>query len=220
MGSAGWCWVVRRRKRRDGDAHLLHAVPDRRQLVGEVRAASVGGVLRTGKWHERETGVVGGGLRRPGTHEVALNDEREAAAHDAVAVLPANNKGNVGTSTQGLRNSMQLSGGTYRRSEVCMRDTPSYGTRCIRRTSNLTSSHSTTCEQRDAAVSMCGQDLGQEWGSSVPSWAHRALDLEERESNARLPVLGRLRKAQAREGEPRRIGEIGSWNLGCGKNTP
>ena len=31
-------------------------VADRRQLVGEVRAASVGRVLRTGKWHERETG--------------------------------------------------------------------------------------------------------------------------------------------------------------------
>ena len=118
-------WGGAGQERQDGAAHLLHAVPDRRELVGEVRAAGVGGVLRTGKWHERETGVVGGGLRRPGTHEVALVDEREAAAHDAVAVLPANNRGNVGTSTQGLRNSMQLSGGTYRRSEVCMRDTPS-----------------------------------------------------------------------------------------------
>lgn len=29
--------------------------------------------------------------------EVALDDEGEAAAHDTVAVLPVNNKGNVST---------------------------------------------------------------------------------------------------------------------------
>ena len=39
-------------------AGLLDAVPDRRELVGEVAAAGVGGVLRTDKWHSRETNFV------------------------------------------------------------------------------------------------------------------------------------------------------------------
>ena len=43
---------------------------------------------------------------------------------------------------------------THLRSEVCMRDVPSYGTRCMRRTSKRTSSHSTTCTQRGVGVSV------------------------------------------------------------------
>ena len=46
-------------------AGLLDAVPDRRELVGEVRAAGVGGV------------------------EVGLDDQSQTAAHDAVPVLTA-----------------------------------------------------------------------------------------------------------------------------------
>ena len=74
-------------------AHLLNAIPDRGKLVGEVLAAGVGGVLRTGEGCERETGfvvcVVRVDSRRPGTHEVRLDDESQATAHDTVAVLAA-----------------------------------------------------------------------------------------------------------------------------------
>ena len=47
----------------------------------------------------------------------------------------------------------------------------------------------------------------------APSVAHRALNLEKRKSNAGLPVLGRLRKAQTRKGEQRRVGGIGSYKV-------
>ena len=50
------------------------------------------------------------------------------------------------------------------RSDVVMRDVPSYGTRCIRRTSKRTSSHSTTCQRgrvtRERDGCGCG---GREW---------------------------------------------------------
>lgn len=68
--------------------------PDRGKLIRKVLTAGVGGVLRTSKWHECETGFVvrgvrGWGSRRPGTHEVALDDQSEATTHDAIAVLAA-----------------------------------------------------------------------------------------------------------------------------------
>jgi hypothetical protein len=59
---------------------------------------------------------------------LGLDDQSQTPAHDAVAVLPANNKGSVGTSTQGTRNSVQVYAMCccrYLRSDVCMRDTPS-----------------------------------------------------------------------------------------------
>jgi hypothetical protein len=56
-----------------------------------VLTAGVGGVLRTGEGCERETGfvvcVVRVDSRRPGTHEVRLDDESQTTAHDTVAVL-------------------------------------------------------------------------------------------------------------------------------------
>ena len=66
-----------------------------------------------------------------------------------------------------------------------------HGTRCIRRTSNLTSSHSTTvCATGE--VHACERDA-DEWGSRVQAKrAAYALDLEKGQPNARLPVLGRF----------------------------
>ena len=77
-----------------------------------------------------------------------------------------------------------------RRRLVCMRETPSYGTRCIRRTSNLTSSHSTTWEQRDVVVSTCEGNLGATEQVQAPSGAHRALNLEEGEADLRTQKRG------------------------------
>lgn len=60
----------------------------------DALAAGVGRVLRTGKRHRRKTGFrgaswLGRSLSRSGTHEVGLNDERESAAHDTVAICAA-----------------------------------------------------------------------------------------------------------------------------------
>lgn len=116
------------------------------------------------------------------------------------------------------------------------------GVRCIRRTSKRTlrtgregrvsrwvgrrrwsegrargthSSHSTTCEQRGAKVSTREGSLGAADQVQAPSGAHRALDLEEGQTDARLPVLGRLRKARIAKGEQRRVDGARRWNLAC-----
>ena len=71
-------------------AGLLDAVADRGELVGEVLTAGVGRVLRTSReWGECGCGCGCGRSKRPGTHEVALNDKSEAATDDAVALRTA-----------------------------------------------------------------------------------------------------------------------------------
>jgi hypothetical protein len=82
-------------------ARLLHAVPDRRELVREVLATGVGGV------------------------EVRLDDQSQATAHDAVAVLAAElrtrTRRRVSTSVcnQGITMGVERK----KRTEVCMRET-------------------------------------------------------------------------------------------------
>ena len=64
-----------------------------------------------------------------------------------------------------------------------MRETPSYGTRCSRRTSKCISSHSTVCELRREGVSLGVAALvcvGSGGGA-----AYHALDLGERERGGR-----------------------------------
>jgi len=95
-------------------------------------------------------------LKWPGTHEVRLDDERQTAAHDAVAVLAAQARLHARHAL--IRHALH---------------------------------------QADVKLDLVPLD-------------DRALNLEEGKPDRRLPVLGRLRKAQAREGEPRRIGENGS----------
>ena len=133
--------MVRRSARTAG---LLHAVADRRQLVGEVLPAGLGGVeLRRERRREqrRQAAVHGKAVRwlEAATH-VGLDHEAQATADDAVTVAPVNEqkqrqttrceqeRTNTNASVQ-----RKWSGGTDRRSDVCMRDTPSYGTRCLRR---------------------------------------------------------------------------------------
>ena len=45
--------------------------------------------------------------------------------------------------------------------------------------------------------------------------AHRALDLEVRQADARLPRLWRLRNAQSHKREEAHIGSVRSYNLAC-----
>ena len=84
-------------------------------------------VLRTSRaWGERGCGH--GRSKRLKTHEVALDDEGEAAADDAIAVLPANkNRSSLGAGVPRECNSMHKLGSNdaHLLSEVCMRLTPS-----------------------------------------------------------------------------------------------
>jgi len=86
-------------------------------------------VLRTSRgWGERGCGCKHGRSKRLKTHEVALDDEGESTADDAIAVLPAKkNRCNSGTGTPRECDSMHKLGSNdaHLLSEVCMRDTPS-----------------------------------------------------------------------------------------------
>ena len=153
----------RRRSRRGRrGTHLLDAVADRGELVREVLAAGVGRV------------------------EVALDDEGEAAAHDTVAVLAAQRRLHARHALCKRKESTVSArgGGAGWRAASAP-----YGTRCIRRTSKRTSSHSTTCKRESESKRVCSA-YSSVVCEEFKVFAHRPFDLEEGQADRRLPVLG------------------------------
>ena len=134
----------RRRSRRGRrGTHLLDAVTDRRELCARqpsrepaLAEREEGGWVRGAAFTVGE--VLTAGVRGV---EVALDDEGEATAHDTVAVLAAQASLHARDALCKRKESTVSArgGGAGWRAASAP-----YGTRCIRRTSKRTSSHSTT----------------------------------------------------------------------------
>lgn len=206
-----------------GDLHRWRKSPTVHRREGDTHVRS------TVEWHCSRDGKKGWGCG--GAH---LDHHREATADHAIAVTPASHTYGTRLSMQrkpmatGENPPMELRGSAYRRSEVCIRETPSYchiqkqtvsemrvhesrkkrakavkvgrtGTRCMRRTSNRTLLEDAHNRMSEPCQLIEGER--NSWRSVLVPLHDRALDLEEGEADGRLPRLGRLRTQGAKECE-------------------